>query len=290
LRNHVPVAYRELAPPHELAHLVRCLWIRTGTGGETLVLPDGCVDVVVRDGRAIVAGPDTGAVRGWVGRGDVVTGVRLRPGAGGAALGVGADELRDQRVPLDDIWGRAGREVGERAGEDPAALALALGPRLAASALDPRVFEPARRLVRAPATPVPALAAAVGLGERHLRRRFAAAVGYGPKTFARVARFRVALGLVRAGESLAAAALAAGYADQAHMTREMAELAGCTPGALANGASGAPANVNCGIKGKGRVAEAVPRNRPPRPMRGELSTAWVVTSPRVSAATIRPLS
>ena len=95
------------------------------------------------------------------------------------------------------------------------------------------MLEAARRLARAPAMPVPALADAVGLGERHLRRRFAEAVGYGPKTFARVARFRAALTFVRAGEPLASAALAAGYADQAHMTREMSTLAGRPPGALA---------------------------------------------------------
>jgi AraC-like DNA-binding protein len=230
----VCVAYRELPPPHDLAHLVRCVWVRTGTGEEALVLPDGCLDVVVRDGQAFVAGPDTGPVPGRVERGEVITGLRLRPGAGGAALGVDADELRDRRVPLEDLWGPAGRELGERAGDDPAALALALRPRLAASALDLRVLEAARRLARAPGTAVPDLAAAVGLGERHLRRRFAAAVGYGPKTFARVARFRIALALVRMGEPLASAALAAGYADQAHMTRELAALAGRTPGALAS--------------------------------------------------------
>ena len=44
-----------------------------------------------------------------------------------------------------------------------------------------------------------------------------------------MARFRLALGLVRAGEPLAAAAAEAGYADQAHMTRELVALAGRTP-------------------------------------------------------------
>jgi AraC-like DNA-binding protein len=83
-----------------------------------------------------------------------------------------------------------------------------------------------------PATPVPALADASGIGERQLRRRFAAAVGYGPKTFARIARFQRALALLRAGEPAAGAAYAAGYADQAHMTREMRALAGRTPSAL----------------------------------------------------------
>jgi AraC-like DNA-binding protein len=232
----VEVAYRELPPPHALAHLVRCLWTRTGTGGETLVLPDGCLDVIVRDGRATVVGPDTGPVPAPLERGSVVTGLRLRPGAGGAVLGVPADELRDLRVPLEDLWGAAGREVAELAGDDPVALARALQARLLASAPDPRVLAAARRVARAPATPVPALAAAVGLGERHLRRGFAAGVGYGPKTFARIVRFRAALGLVRAGAPLASAALAAGYADQAHMTREMAALAGRSPGALAAGA------------------------------------------------------
>jgi AraC-like DNA-binding protein len=227
------MAYRELAAPPELAHLLRCVWVRTGTSEEALVLPDGCLDVVVRDGHAVVAGADTGPVPVRLAPGEVVTGVRFAPGVAGRALGVPADELRDRRVALEQLWGRAGREVGERAGVDPVALARALAPRLAPAAPDPRVRAAVLRLVRAPDTPVPALAAAVELGERQLRRAFGAAIGYGPKTFGRVMRFRVAIALVRAGEPLASAALAAGYADQAHMTREIAALAGRTPGALA---------------------------------------------------------
>jgi AraC-like DNA-binding protein len=229
------MAYRELAPPLGLAHVVRCLWIRSGDERDALVLPDGCVDVIVREERALVAGPDTGPVEVPLGSGEHVAGVRLRPGAGGAALGVPAGELRDRRVALEELWGRAGREAGERAGEDPLELLAALRDRLARAEPDARVLAATRRLGAAPGTPIPALAAAAGLGERHLRRRFIAAVGYGPKTFARVARFRRALALVRAGEPPAAAAFAAGYSDQAHMTREMGELAGRTPGALARG-------------------------------------------------------
>jgi AraC-like DNA-binding protein len=226
------MAYRELPPPHDLAHLVRCLWVRSGTGDETLVLPDGCLDVVVRDGTAFVAGPDTGPVPARTESGAVVVGLRLRPGAA-AALGVPGDELRDMRVPLEDVWGPAGRELGQGVDGDPLALASALRDHLLAMPIDLRMFEAARRLARAPETPVPAIAEAIGLGERHLRRRFAEAVGYGPKMFARIARFRAALTLIRAGEPLASAALAAGYADQAHMTREMVALAGRSPGELA---------------------------------------------------------
>lgn len=227
------MAYRELAPPPDLAHVVRCAWVRSSTGADALVLPDGCLDVIVRDGRAIVAGPDTGPVAASLAPGELAVGVRLRPGAADAALGVPVGELRDRRVPLEDLWGRAGRAVGERGCEDAAALIDALRPRLAGAAPDPRVLEAARRLTRAPHTPVPALAAAVGLGERQLRRRFDGAVGYGPKTFARVARFRAALGLLRAAHPPAAVAAAAGFADQPHMTRELVALGGHTPGALA---------------------------------------------------------
>ena len=236
MRNHVGVAYRELPPPPALAPLVRCLWIHTGTAEETLVLPDGCVDVVVRDGHAAIAGPHTGPMPVTLGHGEVVTGVRFHPGAAGAALGVPADALRDRRADLADLWGsRAAAAVGSAGVGDPLALARAVAPRCAEVPLDPRMRFAARVLGRAPATPVPVLAGAVGLGERHLRRRFAEAVGYGPKTFARIVRFRAALGLVRGGFPLASAALAAGYADQAHMTREMRSLAGRSPGALAGG-------------------------------------------------------
>ena len=78
-----------------------------------------------------------------------------------------------------------------------------------------------------------------GLSERQLRRRFVDAVGYGPKTLARVLRFQRFLALAAHGRDLGASALDAGYADQAHLTRECRRLSGRTPAELV--ASGAPA-------------------------------------------------
>jgi methylphosphotriester-DNA--protein-cysteine methyltransferase len=114
------------------------------------------------------------------------------------------------------------------------ALAAALARRLRGQP-DARVVRAAALLARAPATPVGAIARSVGLGERQLRRSFTAAVGYGPRTYARVERFRAVLPRLQAGEPLARAAASAGYADQAHMTREVRALAGRTPGALSGG-------------------------------------------------------
>jgi AraC-like DNA-binding protein len=83
---------------------------------------------------------------------------------------------------------------------------------------------------------VQGLADAIGISERQLRRRFHAAVGYGPKTLARVLRFqrmlRLAAGRGGEPERLARLALEAGYADQAHMTAECTRLAGQPPARL----------------------------------------------------------
>lgn len=46
----------------------------------------------------------------------------------------------------------------------------------------------------------------------------------------RLARFRRALTLLDGTASLAAVAVGAGYADQAHLTREFLRMAGVTPG------------------------------------------------------------
>jgi transcriptional regulator GlxA family with amidase domain len=77
---------------------------------------------------------------------------------------------------------------------------------------------------------VEALAGEVALSERQLRRRFHAAVGYGPKTLQRVLRFRRFLAGPR--DDLARAALEAGYADQPHLAHEVARLAGTSPSRL----------------------------------------------------------
>jgi AraC-like DNA-binding protein len=73
---------------------------------------------------------------------------------------------------------------------------------------------------------VGATADAVGLSARHLHRRCLDAFGYGPKTLARVLRMGRAVPLARAGTPFAVVAATAGYADQAHLAREVRALAG----------------------------------------------------------------
>jgi len=93
-----------------------------------------------------------------------------------------------------------------------------------------------RRLLRTGGTAgVRELAAETGWSERHLRARFRAETGLGPKAAGRVIRFtRARSELARraaAGAPLDLAGLATscGYFDQAHLDREFGQLAGCPP-------------------------------------------------------------
>jgi transcriptional regulator GlxA family with amidase domain len=72
----------------------------------------------------------------------------------------------------------------------------------------------------------------VGLSRRQLARLFRERVGIAPKSLGRLGRFQRVLRALesQAGGPLARVALAAGYFDQAHMTRDFRLIAGVTPG------------------------------------------------------------
>jgi AraC-like DNA-binding protein len=217
--------YRECEPPSALAVLVECLWTRAcGSDDEVRIIPDGASDVIWRQGHGtMIVGPDTTARAYPRIAGELLIGVRFRPGAGGGAIGVPLDELRDQQVDAREIDAALdldgdlppatvfGRLLHAVAGRRPDPIVLAAAPRVA----DGDVGTLARELA---------------ISERQLRRRFHAAVGYGPGTLARVLRFRRFLSLLdRGGDDLAGLAFDAGYADQSHLTRESRRLAGLSP-------------------------------------------------------------
>ena len=231
------MSYREHAPAAALVPWLQCGWERRGDGGEPVrVLPDGCIDIVWTQGAGTqVVGANTTAFLVDVPAGVQVAGLRMRPGAGAALLGVDAAALRDARLPLEEVWDEEGRRLDERVeacGYPLRALLAALrtrAPQLAAP--DPLVSAAVARL-HDPRARVEALADELAVSARQLRRRFDAAVGYGPKRLARVLRLERALAAARAGEELALAAAGAGYADQAHFANDCRALAGVAPSAL----------------------------------------------------------
>jgi len=238
--------YREFAPSPPLHALVACRWLRElpadDPADSTLVLPDGCVDLLWRDGKLTVAGVDTAARRSPVRPGSAIAGIRLRPGVAGAVFGIPASELLDEKLPLEEILGARASEFSDRldgaGGHEAEYLLLEdlVASALADRAPDPLVLAATRRL-GFPGSRVDQLADALGISERQLRRRFHDSVGYGPKTLDRILRFRRLVDQARAvsdGEvDLARLAADLGYADQAHMTRDSVRLTGMPPARLA---------------------------------------------------------
>lgn len=191
------------------------------------ILPDGCLDVIWRDGSLFVAGPDTTA---WSERsaGRAYFALRLGGGVGPRVLGVPADELTDSRVPLGDLV--PARQVRALADAPDPAAALADFARRRWRRPDPAVLALAAG-ARA-GRPVSAIAEMAGLSPRHLQRLSRSAFGYGPRTLVRIFRMRRAVALARAGRQLAEVSAVAGYADQAHLAREVRALAGVPMGQL----------------------------------------------------------
>ena len=96
------MGYRETVPPTGLDDLVEAAWTADGGADAVRILPDGCMDLIVVDGRVVIAGPDTSALITTRGP-QTLTGLRFRPGVLPRLLGVPAARLVGLRVPLDEV-------------------------------------------------------------------------------------------------------------------------------------------------------------------------------------------
>jgi AraC-like DNA-binding protein len=231
--------HRAWRPRPALASHVASVWAAR-TGDSSPVLPDGAVELIWSGRGLFVRGADTRAHRVGSFPERTFVGIRFRPGAAADVLGLRGRDLADARVGISALWGRSEMERLE------AALATARSPRAAADVLEGAVEARLRRapdpavaatveMLRRQHAPVrvAALAHRIGFSERQLLRRCVDALGYGPKTLDRIFRFQRfrALAAHNRDRSLAQFAAVAGYADQAHLTRECLRLAGETPAA-----------------------------------------------------------
>jgi AraC-like DNA-binding protein len=241
--------YRERRPAAALAGHVACVWIQSVSPQSVVpylhrTVPNGSVELSCAVGSLPrVSGPQTCAGVVELAPATTVVGIRFRPGAAAASIGVPASELLDRSVDLEALWGRAAVALGERIAAAPSAwdaaavLEAEIAARIAAvRAPDPIVAEAVRRLLPWGAGEVATLPSSLFISERQLRRRFGEAVGLAPKAAQRILRFQGFLAIAHGREpsagELAQLAADAGYADQSHLTRESLRLSGLTPRAL----------------------------------------------------------
>lgn len=218
---------------------VAVLWEqRVDSDHDQLVLPDACADIIgFDDGTAQLVGPTTAPEIAHLPAGTTIRGLRLRPGSVRAALGIPAGELRAQVLPLEDVVGRAASKLLTRAAFRDRKAAAALQNRWAES--DPRIDSVIAELGKACTPDIDDVATAAGLSGRHLRRLVVEHAGIGPKELQRVQRLHRFLRAAETSDSsLADLAAQLGYADQAHLTRDVKRLTGLTPAELLQARSG----------------------------------------------------
>ncbi len=253
------VRYFERAPIPALADEVECIWFLSGEVPEGApvtekILPDGCPELILhrgnpgqlataeggfrRQARMSVAGQLRRFVRLRLGPRVDLLGVRFHPAGAARVFGPHVDLFSESLVPLDSLHPSLARACGAALEARSAAAAAsrveaALVDVLpAATALDLAAHHAVTRLVQsAGRVRIAEVAAELGMTGRHLRRLFRPRVGLGPKELARVLRFQSVFQAVEHSPRAAWSriALAAGYADQAHLIRDFADLAGSTP-------------------------------------------------------------
>jgi len=172
-----------------------------------------------------------------------MVGARLTPAGLHRLLPMPQDALVDRVVALDSIWSAWTRRTADQVSDartPHAALesfehAIGALVRLTSRPSADGPVDQAIRVLRARAgnASIGRLAAAAGVSRRHFERCFRDRVGLPPRLYARIVRFQ---GVFQALGTESGAALAAryGYADQAHLVREIRRFAGTTPSVLAS--------------------------------------------------------
>lgn len=168
-----------------------------------------------------------------------VFGIRFRPFGMHAFVRSPADELTRSFTDIEDIFGRAGRDLVERVDEAGDLSRVAdvfdtfLLERLESEGpLDERVSAACSALVESRGmAQVEDVAGSVRLGVRQLQRLFNRRVGVSPSTLGGLIRLNhfVELAQTAPESTLTVLALDCGYYDQPHLSRSFKRIVGRTP-------------------------------------------------------------
>jgi AraC-like DNA-binding protein len=236
---------RTRRPIPELLPFLGCYWwLDVVTGTRLRSFPDACtgVSVVMRPGakpESFFTGPRLVPSEGAPELGQSLFGVRLSPGAAFLFIKAPVNSFLGGRCPLAKILPQEAAEFEARlTGAKTVdarfdALEALMLDRLAGRVIHPCV-QRAMKIVEETAGQVriAELALRCKVSTRHLANLSRTWVGLSPKALARVVRFQRFLAQIESvpEESAAARAAELGYFDQAHLTREVSQFFGATPG------------------------------------------------------------
>ncbi len=240
-------AHIRFVQAHEsLRARVGCFWVLTvEPDAQMRLVPDGSSTLYVerfagQDPTWWLRGPlREPHARRFSGTGHLV-GIRLRPGTAGLLTGQKQHPFVDQRVPAGEVFAGARGPWDDRAPtprpeDDIAVLEGWLRARLLHKVLPPVVTAALEEIERTRgAVTVEALAAHCHCSPRQLNRVLRTWLGYGAKRHANIVRCQATLHRLHEAPHEPAAGLAVdqGYYDQAHLSQDLARLAGDPPGRL----------------------------------------------------------
>jgi len=238
---------RTRRPAPQLVPLLGCFWwVDIAQGTRFRTFPDACtsISIIVRQdapAESYFIGPRLVPREGTPSIGHSLFGVRLKPGAAFLFTRTSVHELVGERRKLADLVPdeavrfeqrlRTALSVDQRFD----ALEELMLSRLAGGSMHPcvqkaiEIVEQTGGQIR-----IAELARCCGFSTRGLGRLLRTWVGLSPKTLARVTRFQKFLEQMETepNESSAARAVDLGYFDQAHLTKEVAQFFGATPGRM----------------------------------------------------------
>lgn len=262
--------YYTIPPPPQLVPYIKCFWVYEGKASSAAPFvhrsyADGCAEIVFHyQGAFAQVFSDQSVARSWssglhaqsTGFTRFVTeqdfrmfGVYLYPFTIPALLRITASDLTGQLPDLNELFGKAGRELEERImlaidnRERTRIVSAFLISLLARTKREiPPVFASIGEIIRAQGlVKVGALANRYAYSPRNFERKFKEFAGLTPKLFSRIVRFQSIVKTYRKTDrSLTEIAHDFGYYDQSHFIHEFKEFSGYNPKAFfAGGAEGA---------------------------------------------------
>lgn len=240
--------YREYLPDIRLQHLIETYWVSDGmieNAQKEQIMPDGCIDIIFNFDNDTSGSPTYGIpklvgtmtslleITYQPGRIQMM-GIRFAPTGITAFTQIPVNEITNRHVDLSmtetlldtDFYNRLPEM--ENMQERISYLNQYFITRLYKFYTVNRQIQYAVSMIRKSAGQlmVKQLALETCICERHLERKFKAAVGVSPKVFSNVVRFQAARQYIKAHpeESLYSIAIACGYHDHSHMYKEFARF------------------------------------------------------------------
>lgn len=232
-----PVVVR--MPDHKLARFISHYWLSVSNPFPAQrILPDGRVDLVIEStgsaAQSWIYGTTTRPATVAITPGFHYLGIQFKPGQSRHFVTLPTQELTDSHAPAQEVLRFLLDGIAEQIGSDGLFSALddILIRALTRRAPQPhRVDTAIQHLTCQRSVRIDDLARSLGISRRHFERLFLDCVGVPPKMFAAIQRYRAATRALSrcARGGLADVAVAMGYADQSHMTRDFTRLTGDTP-------------------------------------------------------------